>query len=150
MLAPRANSRNVTALAIVLCTLPGAIQGCRTPTEPPAPPGGGQALVLGFDQFEQSVSPVLVAHGCDAGGDCHGGGIRGSFQLSPAGAKDARFDFDQVVLQVSASRPEASPILTEPLAPEAGGTAHSVKVFATTSDPGYQAILAWILAGASP
>jgi len=43
--------------------------------------------------------------------------------------------------------PPASPILTEPLAIAAGGTSHSVKVFDSTSDPDYQAILAWITAG---
>jgi hypothetical protein len=114
------------------------------------PPGGGTEARLSFEQFEQAVSPVLVRHGCDAVGDCHGGGIRGSLQLSPPGAKDARFDFDQVVLQVSASAPDSSLILTEPLALEAGGTPHGVKPFASTSDADYQAIRAWILNGVNP
>jgi hypothetical protein len=139
--------RTIASLALVLSVLPGVVQGCSSPTAPPNPPGGGQTLVLDFDQFEQTVETVLVAHGCDATGDCHGGGIRGSLELSPPGAKDARFDFDQVVLQVSASSRNTSPILTEPLALAAGGTPHSVKPFASTSDADYQAILAWIMAG---
>ena len=139
--------RAAAPLALVLSVLPGAVQGCSSPTAPTPPPGGGQTLVLSFSQFEQSVEPVLVAHGCDAGGDCHGGGIRGSLELSPAGAKDVRFDFDQVTLQVSVASRESSPILTEPLAIAAGGTPHSVKPFASTSDPDYQAIRAWIMAG---
>jgi hypothetical protein len=147
---PTTRSRRVVALALALGMLPGAAQGCRSATAPPTPPGGGQALNLSFTRFEQEISPVLVAHGCDATGDCHGGGIRGSFQLSPPGAKNARFDFDQTALQVSASQPSASPILSEPLALDAGGTPHSVKVFASTSDPEYQAILGWIMAGVSP
>ncbi len=114
---------------------------------PAQPPGGGQTLALSFGQFEQTVEPLLVLHGCDASGDCHGGGIRGSLQLSPPGAKNTQFDFDQVVLQVSASSRSASPILTEPLALAAGGTPHSVKPFTSTSDSDYQAILAWIMAG---
>ncbi len=144
------SSRRVASLAIAVCVLTGVVQGCSTPTTPPAPPGGGQTLILSFEQFEQTVSPVLVQHGCDAVGDCHGGGIRGSLQLSPPGAKDLRFDFDQVVLQVWASDRAASPILTEPLALAAGGTPHSFKPFASTADPGYQAILQWIMAGVNP
>ena len=147
MFAERRFRRTVAPLAMVLGALPGVVSGCSTPTTPPAPPGGGQTLTLDFNQFAQTVDPVLARHGCDATGDCHGGGIRGSLQLSPAGAKDTRFDFDQVVLQVSASSPAASPILTEPLALTAGGTPHSFKPFTSTSDPDYQAILTWIMAG---
>jgi len=150
LMASRANIRSAVVLTLALGVLLGAAPGCRSATAPPTPPGGGQTLNLSFAQFEQDVSPVLVAHGCDATGDCHGGGIRGSFQLSPPGAKNPRFDFDQTVLQVSASQPAASPILTEPLAVDAGGTPHSVKVFASTSDPGYQAILSWIMTGVTP
>lgn len=139
--------RAAAPLALALSVLPGVVQGCSSPTAPPAPPGGGQTLALSFEQFELAVQPVLTQHGCDAVGDCHGGGIRGSLQLSPPGAKDPRFDFDQVSLQVWVSSPAASPILTEPLALAAGGTTHSVKPFASTSDPDYQAILAWIMAG---
>lgn len=123
------------------------VAACSSPTAPPEPPGGGHTLTLSFEQFDQAIEPILVRHGCDAGGDCHGGGIRGSLRLSPTAAKDARFDFSQVTLQVSAASPEASPILLEPLALDAGGTPHGVKPFATTSDPDYQTIRQWILAG---
>jgi hypothetical protein len=137
------------SLLIALSALPGTLHGCSAPTSPD-PPSGGDSIVLDFDLFEQDVAPVLSRQGCDAGGDCHGGGIRGSLELSPQGAKDTRFDFDQVVLQVSASAPDRSPILTEPLALTAGGTPHGVKPFASTSDADYQAILQWILAGERP
>jgi hypothetical protein len=137
----------VVLVATALCALPGVVQGCSRPTAPPPPPGGGQTLVLSFSEFEQNVEPILVAHGCDATGDCHGGGIRGTLQLSPPGAKNTQFDFDQVSQQTWATPRASSPILTEPLALAAGGTPHSVKPFATTSDPEYQAMLAWIMAG---
>ena len=68
-------------------------------------------------------------------------------KLSPADAKDPRFDYDQVVLQVWAAHPDQSPILTEPLAMAAGGTPHAVKPFASTTDSGYVAIRGWIQAG---
>jgi hypothetical protein len=150
VLRRRTTRRRTAWLVIAVTTLPGVVHGCSSPTAPPAPPGGGQHLALSFEDFESNVEPVLVRHGCDATGDCHGGGIRGSLELSPPDAKDARFDFDQVSLQVSASAPESSAILTEPLALDAGGTPHGVKPFASTSDADYQAILAWVRAGGQP
>lgn len=86
-------------------------------------------------------------HGCDAEGDCHGGGIRGTLQLSPPAAKDTLYDFGQVSLQVTASTPDASPILTEPLAVSSGGTTHAVKVFADTNDTEWRTLRAWVRAG---
>jgi hypothetical protein len=129
--------------------LPGALLGCASPAAPPAPPGGGTALHLDYAAFASAVEPILVAHGCDAGGDCHGGGIRGTLQLSPQTAKDTLFDFDQVALQVTANFPDRSPILTQALADSAGGTAHSVKVFADTNDVEWRTIRAWVRAGVS-
>ena len=103
--------------------------------------------MLSYPEYVQLVAPVVSRHGCDAEGDCHGGGIRGSLQLSPPGAKDTQYDFDQVTLQVWASNRDASPILTEPLALAAGGTPHSFKPFASTTDSGYVSIRQWILDG---
>ena len=117
---------------------------------PPAPPGGGTALHLDYAEFAAAVEPILVRHGCDAEGDCHGGGIRGTLQLSPPSGKNVRYDFDQVSLQVMSSDPDHSPILTKPLALAAGGSAHSVKPFADTTDTEYQTIRAWVRAGVTP
>ena len=75
-------------MAPALLALSGVLLGCVSPAAPAKPPGGGQRLVLSFDGFKATVSPVLERNGCDAGGDCHGGGIRGTLQLSPAGAKN--------------------------------------------------------------
>jgi hypothetical protein len=135
--------RTPTALTIV----PLLVAGCSSPSEPPPPPGGGVRLELSLTAFTQSVAPVLTQHGCDAGGNCHGGGIRGTFELSPPEAKDAEFDFEQASLQVNAYDRDLSPLLMEPLAQSAGGGTHAVQPFASTDDPGYQAIRAWILAG---
>jgi hypothetical protein len=137
-------------MALAAIALSGAAHGCSTPTTAPQPPGGGQTLHLSYDAFAQTVEPVLSRHGCDAGGDCHGAGIRGALRLSPQTAKDVRFDFDQVVLETSASVPESSLILTKPLALAAGGTPHGVKPFASTTDSDYVAIRAWIMNGVNP
>jgi hypothetical protein len=130
-----------------MLALPVVVLGCASPTEPPLPPGGGHTIELSYAQFGQAVEPVLSRHGCDAGGDCHGGGIRGTLELSPAGAKDTLFDFQQVSLTVSPTDPASSTILLKPLAVGAGGLPHAVKPFATTDDPDYQVILAWVMAG---
>ena len=134
-------------IAPALVALCASTAGCATPTAPPAPPSGGVSPTFDFALFTRTVSPVLERHGCDAGGDCHGGGIRGTLQLSPVGAKDLRFDFDQVVLQVLPALPDSSPLLTRPLALAAGGTPHPFKPFASTADSDWIAIRAWVMAG---
>ena len=139
--------RRAAALVVASLAIPGVVHGCSSPTAPPPPPGGGQQIVLDYATFAQTVSPALERRGCSATGDCHGGGIRGSFQLSPPGAKDTLFDFDQASLQVSATARDSSPILTEPLALAAGGTPHPFKPFASVADTDYQAIRSWIMAG---
>ena len=143
----RAKGRRAALAAITLCVLPGAVQGCRSPSAPVAPPSGGQQIQLDFAQFQAKVEPVLTRQGCDAVGDCHGGGIRGTLELSPESAKDPAFDFAQVSLQVSPTNRDQSAILTRPLALDAGGTPHPYKPFASTADSDYLAIHAWVDAG---
>lgn len=137
------------ALAILFGS-PLVALGCVSPSAPPRPPSGGATFTPSYTDFVARVEPVLQRHGCDAGGDCHGGGPRGAFELSPSGAKNATFDFDQVSLQVNPVTPDSSRILTKPLALAAGGVPHSVKPFASTSDTDYVAIRGWILAGVTP
>lgn len=120
--------------------------GCVSPTDPPPPPGGGQEYELSFDGFQQTVAPVLADLGCHTA-ECHGGGIRGTFELSPVEAPDPAFDFEQTRLQVNGWDPPNSPILLKPLSVDAGGELHSHEPFASTDDPRYVAILDWILAG---
>ena len=141
-------TRRSIVLLLSLTALWGGLHGCAAPpTRPPVPPSGGQVLVLDYAAFQSSVSPILARHGCDADGDCHGGGVRGTFQLSPPTAKDPNFDFNQVVMQIYPTMRDASPILTRPLAIAAGGTPHPFKPFATTGDADYAVIRAWIMAG---
>ncbi len=130
--------------------LPGVLLGCASPVTPPAPPAGGTVLHLDYGAFASAVEPILVAHGCDAEGDCHGGGIRGTLQLSPPTAKNPAYDFDQIALQVTSAHADQSPILTEPLALASGGTAHSVKPFADTTDTEWRTIRSWVRAGVTP
>ncbi len=127
------------------------ISGCQS-ADPVAidPPTGGREFVLDEAAFAMAISPLLTNRGCDNVA-CHGGGLRGSFELSPADDKNVAFDFLQVARQVDPADPEASSLLMKPLAPEAGGDVHTadpeVSGFLTTDDPDYQAILAWIEAG---
>lgn len=121
--------------------------GCSSdPTAPPAPEiaGGGQERVLDYDRFVQAIAPVFAQHGCNATGDCHGGGIRGAFELSPDSAKDLQFDFVQAADQINDLIPEQSALLLKPLSESSGGLPHGVTAFTDASDAGYQAILAWI------
>jgi hypothetical protein len=122
------------------------VAGCEGPSGPPPPPGGGQDFVLDFARFQSDVRPVLAQYSCNTA-SCHGGGIRGTFELSPPEAPDAAFDFDQAGLQVDPYDPASSPLLVEPLSETAGGAAHSWKPFDSTTHPGYVAIRDWILAG---
>lgn len=148
-----ARSRPATRLA-TRCLLPAALAlvgGCRpADTAVAPPPGGGAAWAWDEASFATSVAPVFTARGCDSI-DCHGGGIRGTFALSPAGDKDLAFDFAQAGWQADGADPAASALLLKPLAVSAGGAPHAGDadggIFATTDDPDYQAILAWIAAG---
>jgi len=147
------NVRNAAATLPLLCWAAagsaGISIGCDTaPTSGPEPPSGGRQYVLDYGVFAAAIDTILTARGCDDA-SCHGGGIRGTFQLSPSMDKDVDLDFAQASLQVDPSSPAASPLLRKPLAEAAGGAAHAARpeTFSTTDDPDYQAILAWIEAG---
>lgn len=122
---------------------------CRAAGPSAPPPGGDDRFVLDAPRFAAEVRPVLVAEGCNNAA-CHGGGPRGSFELSPPDDPDADFDFAQAAQQVYGWDPLASPLLLKPLSQEAGGVEHAGSALAgfdSTEDPGYQAIRGWILAG---
>ncbi|MCI0452271.1 MAG: hypothetical protein L0Z51_07750 [Candidatus Latescibacteria bacterium] len=131
-----------TAMAVAV------VSGCdKASTTDPDPPAGGQSYVLDFDTFANTINPILSAQGCD-NLTCHGGGIRGTFELSPNGNKNVQFDFEQARLQVDGANPVASPLVMKPLAPECGGPGHAGGyVFTELDDPDYLTILAWIEAG---
>ena len=120
--------------------------GCSSPGDPVAPPGGGEDYVLDYASFTANVAPVLEQYGCHAM-ECHGGGIRGTFQLSPQDAIDPEYDFDQVILQVDPWAPNVSPILQKPLLESEGGATHAWEPFDSPDHAGYVAIRDWILAG---
>jgi hypothetical protein len=148
MLLPSNSYRGPASLIALFCL---GFVGCQEASiTNPVIPGGGQELALDYAQFEAEVVDIFTRRGCDSA-SCHGGGIRGTFQLSPASDKDAGFDFAQASLQVDALQRETSALLLKPLAVQAGGTAHAgegpTSTFDSDSDSDYQTILAWILAG---
>jgi hypothetical protein len=130
-----------TALALAAWFLPACEKA--TATGPP-PPLGNQTFVLSYSEFVATVNPILSQLGCD-NMNCHGGGDRAPFALSPPGNKDPARDFEQARLQVFPPDPAQSPLLLEPLAAECGGTDHAGGAFFFSfEDPGYVAILTWI------
>jgi hypothetical protein len=136
----------ISGLTILLAAF---VCGCEMASvEVPEPPSGGREYVLDYDVFAAEIDTILTAHGCD-NLSCHGGGIRGTFELSPAGDKDVRMDFRQAGYQVDADDPAASRLLMKPLDEDAVGTAHTAQSggWTSTSDRDYQTILAWIEAG---
>jgi hypothetical protein len=144
-------SATYAARAVLVPCCIAALAGCQQPsTTAPTPPSGGHEFVLDYATFSTVVDPILSAHGCD-NVSCHGGGIRGTFELSPNTNKDMNLDFTQASLQVNGSDPAASTLLEKPLATDAGGLAHAgdspTVSFSSTDDPDYQTILAWIQAG---
>ena len=135
----------VRRVACVFAALGCVVTGCdRASPNDPAPPGGGRTYVMSYDVFKSTIDPILSSQGCD-NMNCHGGGIRGTFQLSPPGDKDPGFDFNQACLQVFPPNPASSPLVMKPLAEECGGAAHGGgPYFFSLTDPNYVAILTWI------
>lgn len=140
-----------TRFAFVSLLLGLALVGCKEASITDVNvPGGGQELVLDYARFESEVVEIFTRRGCDDAG-CHGGGIRGTFQLSPESDKDAAYDFVQASLQVDPLQREASSLLLKPLSVQAGGSPHAgespITTFTSVTDTDYQTILSWILAG---
>jgi hypothetical protein len=141
---PAASALLVGSAALALT---GAIGCDHSSPSDPQPPTGGQRYVLDYDVFASTIDPMLSQLGCD-NVTCHGGNIRGTFELSPNGNNNPVFDFEQARLQVNGYQPVESPLIMKPLAPECGGPGHAGGfVFTELDDPNYLAILAWIEAG---
>jgi len=143
-------SAHIRVVFLAVYALLAAGCGVTTPEPDPPPPGGGNTYVLDYDVFVADIDPILTARGCDDL-SCHGGGIRGTFQLSPSADNDVDMDFAQSRLQVDGDLPDASLLLMKPLAEGAGGLAHAasapLSTFDSVTDPDYLTILAWIDAG---
>lgn len=141
--------RGIAGTHAIACAAIGlALAACdhASPTAP-APPGGGQAYVLSYDEFATNIEPILSGKGCD-NMNCHGGGIRGTFQLSAPGNKDTHYDFKQACLQVTPADLKSSPLLLKPLAQECGGAAHGGGAFFfSLDDPNYVALVTWVESG---
>lgn len=143
-------SPHIGVACLCFCAILSGGCSVTTPQPDPPPPGGGSTYVLDYDVFVADVEPIFTARGCD-NLSCHGGGIRGTFQLSPVDDKDIALDFAQARLQVDGNAPADSPLLQKPLSETAGGVAHAATApghsFDSVDDPDYRTILAWIEAG---
>jgi hypothetical protein len=136
------------ARVIACLALSAGLAACnQASTTAPEPPSGGQTYVLSYAKFAANVEPILDSLGCD-NTNCHGGGIRGTFQLSPPAEKDAHYDFKQACMQVSPWNPKNSPLVMKPLAEACGGATHGGgSFFFSLDDPNYVAILTWVESG---
>ncbi len=147
----RGKDRREAAASMLLvgtCTALLAVAACEkaSPTDPD-PPSGGSKYVLDYNVFAAQIDPIMTSLGCDDV-NCHGGGIRGTFALSPDNDKDVALDFAQASLQVSPQNPPASALVSKPLDEACGGVGHGGGAFFhSLDDPDYLAMLAWIEAG---
>ena len=149
--ARRKDRREAAASALLVgtCTALLAMAGACEKASPndPDPPSGGERYVLDYNVFATQIDPIMTTLGCDDV-NCHGGGIRGTFALSPESDKDVAFDFAQASLQVSPQNPPASALVAKPLDEACGGVGHGGgSFFHSLDDPDYLAMLAWIEAG---
>jgi hypothetical protein len=138
-MSPRLPSVVVTAL-IAGFSLPAAAQS------PPA---------LDYEFFKARVEPVFLKKraGHARCYVCHGAGSNNAFKLEKLNAgekfwseEQSRRNFEAVSTLVTPGNLAASRLLTQPLAPEAGGHVfHSGgRQFASRDDPDYKALVQWV------
>jgi hypothetical protein len=149
--ARRRDRREAAASTLVAgaCAAVLAVAGACEKASPndPNPPSGGNKYVLDYGVFAAQIDPIMTTLGCDDV-NCHGGGIRGTFALSPDNDKDVAFDFAQASMQVYPQNPPASALVLKPLDEACGGVGHGGgSFFHSLDDPDYLAMLAWIEAG---
>ena len=110
---------------------------------------------LDYEFFKARVEPVFLKKraGHARCYVCHGAGSNNAFKLEklPAGEKfwseeQSRRNFESVSTLVTPGNLAASRLLTQPLAPEAGGHVfHSGgRQFASRDDPDYKALVQWV------
>ncbi|HWA22040.1 MAG TPA: YncE family protein [Caulobacterales bacterium] len=111
------------------------------------------APVLDFDFYKARIEPIFTTKrpGHARCVECHAGGTPMRLQPLPAGAAtwseaDARINFQMVRARVSPGNPDASRLLTHPLAEAAGGDAHhdGGKHWTSKDDPEWQTLAAWV------
>ena len=95
-----------------------------------------------FDLFNRTVQPVLRAR-C-AGSACHSNPLRAYYLVCGDTDEERHWNFFETTWQ-SASPVVFSELLRRPLSTHRGGDLHvGGEVFASSDDPGYQALEAWM------
>jgi hypothetical protein len=101
-----------------------------------------------FQVFADRVNPILA--GSCAAGNCHGAPLNPLYLTCGESPEEVRWNYFAAG-DYTSTDPFANELLRRPLAPDAGGVYHQGgSFFATTDDPGYQAILAWSAAKGPP
>ena len=98
-------------------------------------------MTADYKTFVERVNPVIGTR-C-AAGNCHGAAANSLYLTCGTTSEAARWNYLAVGDYVSVDT-GASEILRRALSPASGGVYHEGgTVFATTEDPGYQALVAW-------
>jgi hypothetical protein len=114
------------------------VPGVHRGFDPAAVPADAES----YQSFVRDVQPVLVER-C-AGSTCHGNPIADLYISCGTSEAQARWNYFASVAHADVT-PALSELLRRPLAKQRGGTFHEGgTVFATTEDPGYVRLRAWI------
>ena len=133
-------------ISLILSTFVATLASPATAQSPPA---------LDYEFFKARVEPVFLKKrvGHTRCYVCHGAGSNNAFKLEklPNGEKSwneeqSRRNFATVSTLVTPGNLAASRLVTQPLAPEAGGHVfHSGgRQFASREDPDYKALVQWV------
>lgn len=162
-----------TSMRVIPLLLISALVGCSEQESPPSAPPTAQSTDaasgrntpkgLDFEFYKESVEPIFIRYrGGFVGSDtacvaCHTVQANAPLGLLPLTEQNgnvfwteeqSRTNMENVALLVNPSAPETSRILMAPLAPTAGGEAHSGGIFwDSTNHSEYRLIAQWIATG---
>lgn len=103
--------------------------------------GGDGGGVPSNPTFVTDVEPVLISHGCNAPGACHGNGTQ-----VPVLSTDVNANYTSIKAETTKNGTGANCMLMTHLLPGAGHTGG--QLFTGTTDPLYQTWLTWVNNGA--
>ena len=133
----------------------------QSPGPPAAQPASPSAQSLDYEFYKTRVEPILIkkrlgharCYACHSYAGRAGGGQPAYLErLSPGSAsftdEQSRRNFQRVSQWVVPGKPDSSPLLMHPLAPEAGGDAVHLhgggRQFESQTDPDWETLADWV------